>query len=86
MGATTAAETGAEPPEFSRGPAENEMGPPFWDWLNRIETWLEPLSATTRSGRPPGRSLTVIPTGSVPTNSPCPPLISGPKRPPPRPG
>ena len=47
-------ETGPEPPEFSRGPAANEIAPPFCDWLSRIETWLEPLSATTRSGRRAG--------------------------------
>ena len=47
----TTVETGPEPPEFSRGPAENEMAPPFCDWLSRIDTWLEPSSATTRSGR-----------------------------------
>ena len=41
---------------------------PFCDWLSRIDTWLEPSSAITRSGKPPGmRSATVIPTGLVPT-------------------
>ncbi len=30
------------------------MAPPFCDSLIRIETWLEPLSATTRSGRRAG--------------------------------
>ena len=63
----TTVETGPEPPEFSRGPAENEIAPPGFDWLSRIDTWLEPLSATTRSGSGPVRLATVIPTGSVPT-------------------
>ena len=34
--------------------AENRDVPAGWDWLSRIETWLEPLSATTRSGRVAG--------------------------------
>ena len=51
----TTVETGPEPPEFNRGPAENEMGPPGCDWLSRIDTWLEPSSATTRSGKAPVR-------------------------------
>ena len=63
----TTVETGPEPPEFSRGPAENEMALPCCDWLSRIDTWLEPLSATTRSGKAPVRLATVIPTGLVPT-------------------
>ena len=42
------------------------MFPPC-DWLSRIDTWLEPLSATTRSGKVPVRLATVIPTGLVPT-------------------
>ena len=63
----TTVETGPEPPEFSRGPAANEIAPPVCDWLSRIETWLEPSSATTRSGKAPVRLATVIPTGLVPT-------------------
>ena len=47
----TTVETGPEPPEFSRGPASNEMGPPVCDVFSRIDTWLEPSSATTRSGK-----------------------------------
>ena len=43
-------------------PGTNEMAAAAAvDWLSRIDTWLDPLSATTRSGRAPVRLATVIP-------------------------
>src|SRR5271157_1256488 len=70
---------------FSRGPGTNVKPPPGVGTLSRMATSLEPLSATTRSGRPL-RSATVTPTGLVPVKNPSPPLRAGPNWPLPRPG
>ena len=53
---------------WTRGPGISVQLDPL-PWPSRIETSLEPVSATTRSGWPL-RSATVMPAGLVPTKKP----------------